>query len=149
MKAERVADLYEQRAEAAKPAREVQPEGVSQANGYVRCGRCGERAWLYPDTTPAAVRSIVRAFTADHAHGSVTVVTPHGSAPRSKALRSGHCTRCRGKGHNARTRTAPVGVIPDEVSCSWCGAASTTIDEDGDPACAQHANQHARPEAIR
>lgn len=149
MKAERVADLYEQRAEAAKPARAIQHDEFAEANGYVRCGRCGERAWLYPDTTPAAVRSIVNAFTKDHAHGSITVVTPHGNAPPPKTARSGHCTRCRGRGHNARTCTAPVGVIPAEVPCSWCGAASTTTDEDGDPSCAQHARENVRPEVTR
>lgn len=149
MRSGRVADLYEQRAEAARPVREPVVEEFPEANGYVRCGRCGERVWLYPDTTPAATRAIVRAFTEQHAHGSVTVSTPYGKAPRSRAGQTGHCTRCRGQGHNARTCTAPVGVIPDEVPCSWCGAASTTTDEDGDPACAQHAREQTRPEVIR
>ena len=119
---------------------------VAESAGYVECSRCRARQVLTADRQPTMIAELVRAFTAAHAHGAVTTVTPHVEATRAVVRR--RCSRCGSTNHNARVCALPAGVI-GLPECGWCGALATTTDEDGDPSCAQHAREFVRPEAVR
>lgn len=93
----------------------------AETAGYVECRRCRARHVLTADQQPTVIAELVRAFTAAHAHGAVLVVIPQaGNVP-------------------VRPR---ISTLVRE--CGWCGAVATTVDEDGDPSCSQHARELVR-----